>query len=232
MAQLRPPLRPPGRTSSWRSRWRRTFALAALLVVGSGAVAARADERPPRLVGLHRKEGWLGTSVGLKDLFWAQDHERLRSGFVSRVVIRTELWRDGARQPVAIADRRADILYDLWDERFQVRVIDREGPRDFFAATTQEAILLATTLYRFTITELGRLDPTATYRLRFRADLNPLSEDLVAEVRRWLVRAPGQGRAGASDSVFGSVVSIFVNPHVEDSDRQITFWSQPFAGGS
>jgi len=31
--------------------------------------------------------------------------------------------------------------------------------------------------------------------------------------------------------VFGSVVSIFVNPHVEESDRQITFWSQPFLGG-
>ena len=52
------------------------------------------------------------------------------------------------------------------------------------------------------------------------------------EVRRWLVRAPGQGRAGASDSVFGSVVSIFVNPMVEESERQLSFWSQPFLGGT
>ena len=28
--------------------------------------------------------------------------------------------------------------------------------------------------------------------------------------------------------MFGSVVSIFVNPQIEDSERQITFWSQPF----
>jgi hypothetical protein len=230
MVDPRTPARPPRRPAGWPSRWRRALALATL-AVGLGGLPALADERPPRLVGLHRKEGTLGTSVGLQDLFWAQDHERLRSGFVSRVVIRTELWRNGARQPLAIADRRADILYDLWDERFRVRVIDRDGPRDFTAATTQEAILLATTLYRFAVTELARLEPGAGYRLRFRADLNPLSEDLVKEVRRWLVRAPGQGRAGSSDSVFGSVVSIFVNPHVEESDRQITFWSQPFSGG-
>ncbi len=210
---------------------RRLLAGLLSLVLATRASGAAADERPARLVGLHRRDAWLGCSVGLQDLFWPADSEKLRSGFVSTVVIRVELYRDGDRRPLAIADRRSDILYDLWDERFKVRVVDRDGLREHTAATTQEAILLASVLYRFAVTELGRLSPGVTYRLRFRADLNPLREDLVQEVRRWLVRAPGQGRAGSSDSVFGSVVSVFVNPNVEESDRQITFWSQPFSGG-
>jgi hypothetical protein len=222
-----------GGHSGWtRTRLgRRALAWLALLATIAPAALSRADERPPRLVGLHRRAGWLATSVGLQDLFWPTDSERLRSGFVSRVVIRAELYRDGERRPIAIADRSSDILYDLWDERFRVRVVDRDGLREHTAATVQEAILLATTLYRFAITDLPRLGP-GTYRLRFRADLNPLKEDLVQEVRRWLVRAPGQGRAGSSDSVFGSVVSIFVNPRIEESERQLSFWSQPFPGGT
>jgi len=215
--------------NSWFLRVRR--AATAVLLLAVVQALALADERPPRLVGLHRRDGRLACSVGLQDLIWSTDHERLRSGFVHRVVIRAELFRDGERRPTAIADRRADILYDLWDERFRVSVVDRDGLREYTAGTVREAILLATVLNRFVVGELPRLVPGAIYRLRFRADLNPLSEDLVQEVRRWLVRAPGQGRAGASDSVFGSVVSIFVNPHVEESDRQITFWSQPFLGG-
>jgi hypothetical protein len=206
--------------------------LAALALSSAPAPAALADERPPRQVGLHRRDGWLATSVGLHDLFYPNDSERLKSGFVSRVVIRAELYREGDRRPLAIADRRSDILYDLWDERFTVQVIERDGPRKYTAATAQEAILLATALHRFAVGGLEQLAPGATYRLRFRADLNPLSEDLVKEVRRWLVQAPGQGRAGASDSVFGSVVSIFVNPQLEESERQLTFWSQPFPGGT
>jgi hypothetical protein len=213
-----------------RARDLRLGVVAVLALVSAAPPGAFADERPPRLVGLHRRDGWLGTSVGLQDLFQPNDSERLRSGFVSRVVIRAELYRDGDRRPLAIADRRADVLYDLWDERFRVRVIDRDGPREYTASTAQEAILLATALYRFAVTELTRLQPGVRYRLRFRADLNPISEDLVQEVRRWLVRAPGQGRAGSSDSVFGSVVSIFVNPRVEESERQLTFWSQSFVG--
>ena len=62
-----------------------------------------------------------------------------------------------------------------------------------------------------------------------RGDLNPISEDLLADVRRWLVQpARGQRRLGAGDSFFGSFVSIFVNPRIEDSERQVRFASQPF----
>ena len=52
----------------------------------------------------------------------------------------------------------------------------------------------------------------------------------MADVRRWLVQpARGQRRLGAGDSFFGSFVSIFVNPRIEDSERQVRFVSQPFA---
>jgi len=39
----------------------------------------------------------------------------------------------------------------------------------------------------------------------------------------------GQGRLAPGDSFFGSFVSIFVNPHIEDSERRIQFISQSFA---
>jgi hypothetical protein len=62
-----------------------------------------------------------------------------------------------------------------------------------------------------------------------RGDLNPISDDLLADVRHWLVEpARGQRRLGAGDSFFGSFVSIFVNPRIEDAERQLRFVSQPF----
>jgi hypothetical protein len=79
---------------------------------------------------------------------------------------------------------------------------------------------------------MARLRPGAEYVLAVRGDLNPISEDLLIEVRRWLVQpARGQRRLGAGDSFFGSFVSIFVNPRIEDSERQVRFVSQPFVLG-
>jgi len=62
-----------------------------------------------------------------------------------------------------------------------------------------------------------------------RADLNPISEELVSNVRRWLSRPSGRGRAGSGDSFFGSFVSVFVNPRVDDSERLLQVVSQSFA---
>ena len=98
--------------------------------------------------------------------------------------------------------------------------------------SADEAIRRAAVLVEVPLIEAARLHPGTEYLLAVRGDLNPISEDLLIEVRRWLVQpARGQRRLGAGDSFFGSFVSIFVNPRIEDSERQVRFVSQPFVLG-
>jgi hypothetical protein len=85
---------------------------------------------------------------------------------------------------------------------------------------------IATSLIDFPLVEIGKLDASVVYHVSLRADLNPISEALVTNVRRWLSR-PGS-RAGSGESFFGSFVSVFVNPRVEDSERMLGVVSQPF----
>jgi hypothetical protein len=50
-------------------------------------------------------------------------------------------------------------------------------------------------------------------------------------VRRWLRQPAGAQRrpgAGGGDSFFGSFVTVFVNPQIEDSENQVRFVSQTF----
>ncbi len=199
----------------------------ALLAAG----AARADERPLRRVGLHRAGGLLAVSVGLPDLLLPTEAGRLRSGLASRILIRIELVREapGPAVVVARAFRASDLAYDVWDERFRVRVWERHGaePRVSEVGGAETAVAIATGLVRFPVADGGLLARGSSYHLRFRADLNPLSEETAADVRRWLVRPPGQGRS-AGESVFGSFISIFVNPQIEESERKLLFRSQSF----
>jgi hypothetical protein len=190
---------------------------------------ARAADLPVRTTGLHFRDGKLAVSVGIPDIIQPANRERLTSGFATRVMIQVALFREGLAAPLAKTFRLGDILYDLWDEKFRVRRTDARGVIDLHDATTaDEAIDLAANLRQFPVMELARLVPGARYRLGFSADLNPLSQDVVAELRRWLARPPGQGRLAPGDSFFGSFVSIFVNPQIEESERRIQFLSQTF----
>jgi hypothetical protein len=201
--------------------------LAAVALLRAGP--ASAAEPAVRLTGMHRRAGRLEVDVGVQDVMHRQDAQRLTSGFATRVLIQVVVMRADGTTVVAQTFRHTEIVYDLWEEKFRVRRIDGGVPPDErITDTAEEALALATELRGFPVTDLARLVPRTAYQLRFRADLNPLSPDVVAEVRHWLVRAPAQGRLGPADSFFGSFVSIFVNPQIEESERRIEFVSQPF----
>jgi len=206
----------------------RARGLAFLLALVLAARTAAAADPPTRITGFGRKAGKLVVYFGIEDLFQPVDRQRLTSGFATRALVRMLLFRDREREPIAQAFRWTEIVYDIWDERFHVRRADANGATDPEVATSaEEAIRSAASFVAFPVADLARLPP-GSYWLSVRADLNPLSPEVVAEVRRWLARPPGQGRLTPGDSFFGSVVSIFVNPRIEDSDRRVQFVSQPY----
>jgi hypothetical protein len=201
------------------------FALATCLML----VAASAAAAPPvRLTGVARKADMLVVSVGLGDLFGPRDTERLLSGFTTRVLIRAALVQEGQEQSVTQAVRLSEIVYDLWDEKVRVRVSNDQLGKPVVQTVPdpKAAVDIATSLIDFPLADIAMLDANATYHVSFRADLNPISDTLVTNVRRWLSR-PGS-RAGSGQSFFGSFVSVFVNPRVEDSERMLSLVSQSF----
>jgi len=210
---------------------RRIVAAFVLATLAGGIPAARADETlPERQAGLSVRQGRLVVSVGLQDLFGEAERQRLKSGFSTRVLVRAAVEDASSGDVVSLAVWHAEVLYDIWDEKFAVRTAANAAPEQrAVVGTAEEAIARTTALIDLPVAELARLQPGARYVVAFRGDLNPISQDLLAEVRRWLVQpSRGQRRLAAGDSFFGSFVSIFVNPRIEDSERQVRFVSQPF----
>ena len=210
----------------------RTLLFAATLASALVPNPARAEPIPERTVGLSFRDRAVLVSVGLQDLFSPAARDRLTSGFATRVLVRIQLSRQNAQEPIAIAFQRIEIVYDIWDERFRVRTTHGVGSdRAFEVKTIDEAFNAVATLINFPIELTELLAPGERYQLAFRGDLNPLSPELMGEVRRWLRQPAGaQPRPGAGrgDSFFGTFVTVFVNPQIEDSERQLRFLSQPF----
>jgi len=205
-------------------------AVALAMIIVSGHAQGEAASSV-RTVGVGRQGNQLVVSVGLQDLFGPRDVERLLSGFSTRVLIRVALLRDGFSEPVATATRLAEIVYDLWDEKLRVRISAGKPSTSetLVVPTAKAAVDAATLLAGFAIADSETLDARSSYHLSVRADLNPISEELVTNVRRWLSHPSGHGRAGSADSFFGSFVSVFVNPRIDDSERMLQVMSQSFS---
>jgi hypothetical protein len=212
---------------------RRTFIL---LLVVLGLLAGRArpahaddDEVRKRRFGFAERGKYLTISVSFTDVFTLDLVEALDSGFETTLVVRAYVYPDqeGAL-PVAFTVATVRIVYDLWEEHYLVRIVDDHGTHEYVEDTRADVLRRATVMNEFPVAPLARVPVERIHYVGLIIELNPVSDELLSEVRRWLARDSGAAKVEQGSSFFGSFVSIFVNPKVPVADRSLRLRSQPF----
>ena len=201
----------------------------ALLVLLAWTSVAYADDDKPELHKFRFIEKGQNLTVTanptpLAKLFDDAAYQALDSGFTSTVVIRIWVYPKGSTDPVAFVLLQREVLYNLWDEVFELRI---DGAAPIKEKRQSEALKKLTAIDELPVARLAKLPYEEVYLLAMQVELNPVSKETLAEVRRWLSQGTGGGldRGGA---FFGSFVSVFVNPKIPEADRVLRIRSQPF----
>jgi hypothetical protein len=165
---------------------------------------------------------------GIGKLFDPTAYEALSTGIPSTVVIRIQIAPQDSDTPVAEQLIQRSVVYDVWDEIYTLR-LDQPGARNktIKVKFRAEALKQLTAIDDLPVAPLGVLPVDQVFVLKMVVELNPVSRETLAEVRRWLSQGNGGGldRGGA---FFGSFVSVFYNPKIADADRVLRIRSQPF----
>jgi len=214
-------------------RFPRSHSLASLLVLLAAMLSAesalgQSNRTPERDVAISHSSRALLATVSFPDLFTDTTRARLDSGFWTTVVTRVAVQRVGQDSPVSLALRTCRVRYELWEEHYEVEVRDHTGQTSSIAETQEAAIAACTTLADFPIADRDAIT-TGRFYVVIATELNPVSEELLDSIRRWL-RNPqgGHQRIDRGNSFFGSAVSLFVNNRIGRSDRSHRFRSQVF----
>jgi hypothetical protein len=215
------------------------FLLAAALVA-LAPLAARAQAQPPPpiahpaiLAPRQANYAWdadlLRSSFSYRDVL--SDPElvkKLSSGLPMVIVMRAYVYRDGQDvgqdTPVALAPRVCRVVYDLWDEVYRVHVSEPERERDQ-AAVLDGVFRLCTEARDLPVVRRGLLQPKQAYFLGVVVDVNPVSQEIVDQIHRWMSRPTGSTGIGPSDALFGSFAQLFVR-QIATTDRTLTFRTQ------
>jgi hypothetical protein len=208
-------------------------ALLVAVAVVAWAGPARADEdddddAPEQLQMRFAERGdQLVVTANLTRIFDSSTYQSLDSGFASTVVIRMWVYRAGSGEPISFQVLQRRCVFDLWDEVYDVRLDGPGGRVTKKVKFRADALKLLTSLDQMPVARLTDVPYDEHHVLAIEAELNPVSQQTMAEVRRWLTQGTGGGldRGG---SFFGSFVSVFVNPKVAAADRVVRVQSQPF----
>jgi hypothetical protein len=207
---------------------RRAAVVAALVVaLGLGATVA-ADNRPElRDMKFAERGSTLYITTDVTSVFDEAAYHRLEDGLLSTVVIRLWVFPKGSKRPLAFQLLHREMVYDLWGEAYEVALTGPNGRRVYRVKYRAEALKLVTELHQFAMADLSVIPYDEPIEVAVVAELNPVSAETMAEVRRWLSDGSGGGldRGG---SFFGSFVSVFVNLKVPDADRVLRTRSKTY----
>lgn len=212
-----------------RLRTNAVAVVAALAALSFGAGAHADDEPIQHDLRFIERDGLLTIATApnkgspLAKLFDLAAYNALASGFASTVVIRIWIYPKNGTDPIAFVLYERKGLYNLWDEVYELKLDGRIVKEKRQA----DALKHLTSIENLPVARLAAVPVGQELLLAMQAELNPVSKETLAEVRRWLSQGTGGGldRGGA---FFGSFVSVFVNPKIPEADRVLRVRSQPF----
>jgi hypothetical protein len=203
--------------------------LAALAMAFAAPGRAFADDDAPELVKMRffERGPQLLVTTSLTKLFDSGTYAELESGISALLLIRFWVYPKGSTDAVSFLVIQRRVLYNMWDEVYEVELDEPGGRRVVKVKYKAEALKLLTSIDSLPVARLDRIPYEKHHMLAMVVELNPVSQETLAEVRRWLSEGSGGGleRGG---SFFGSFVSVFVNLKVPDADRVLRIQSQPF----
>jgi hypothetical protein len=207
-----------------------------VLLIGTMALAARsalAQQQPTNPAALSPRQAnyaWdrdlLRASFSYRDVLTDPGlTNKLSNGLRMVIAMRAYVYREGQDSPVALTVRSCDVAYDLWEEVYRVHVDDPEGKRDQAVLDVKGVLRLCAEAQNLPVVRRGLLTAGVEYFLGVVVEINPVSQEMLEQMRRWMSRPAGSTGIAPTNALFGSFVQLFVR-QVAASDGTLTFRTQ------
>jgi hypothetical protein len=167
----------------------------------------------------------LRASFSYRDALTQPLIDKLSNGLPTVIAMRAYVVEDGKTTPVALAVRSCRVVYDLWDEVYRIRVTSSGGERDLAVINIEGVMRQCAEARDMVIVDKSLLKTGTAYFLGVIVDVNPVSADMLEQMRHWVARPTGSTGIGPSDALFGSFVGLFVRS-IGSADNTVRFRTQ------
>jgi hypothetical protein len=166
----------------------------------------------------------LRASFSYRDVIDKAMADKLSSGLPTVILMRAYLLHEGASEPIALAGRTCRVSFDLWDEVYRLKISIPGGERNSAAATLDGVLKQCAEARELHIADRTQLAGKPAF-LGVIVEVNPVSPQMVAQMRQWVSRPAGSTGIGPGDALFGSFVGLFVR-QIGTADRTLRFRTQ------
>jgi hypothetical protein len=162
-------------------------------------------------------------SVGFRDAVDTSIRQKLTRGLPTTIVMAASIYVVGRTSPVATTAQSCKIVWHVWEEAYRLE-IHRPGERPQPTwTTTMEGVLRR-------CAEANRLLAGARDQIPLgrpiyavgQVQVNPISADVLAKIKRWVSRPSGTSTAAPGDALFSTFTGLFLQ-RIGHAERHVKF---------
>lgn len=210
------------------------------LLVATSVVSTTSDARaedPPKQEELPRRQAnfawnqtqkngtFLNASFSFRDVIDKAMAEKLASGLPQQIAMRAYVLREGETSPVALAVRTCKVSFDLWEDVYRLKISESGKDTDAAAFNLDGVLRKCAEVRDLPVAERSLLTAGKPHFLGVIVEVNPISPQMLEQMRKWVSRPAGSTGIGPTDALFGSFVGLFVK-QMGTADRTLRFRTQ------
>lgn len=213
----------------------RVLATSALLALTPSSVhaedAPKQEELPKRQANFawekQEKAGsmLLRASFSFRDVVDKSITDKLLSGLPVVIAVRAYVVKEGASDPIALGVRQCRVVYDLWDEVYRLKISGPTGEENKAALKLDGVLRQCAEARDLAVADKTLLELDKPYFLGVIVEVNPISPQMLDQMRKWVSRPAGSTGIQPGDALFGSFVSLFVR-QIGTADKTLRFRTQ------
>lgn len=229
----RPTLLLTARRRRMQRLWAAFFSASILTVLPRVGLAEDAEKQltpaqlPRRAANFAWDKTLLKATFSYRDVADAGVLRKLSTGLPTVIAMRAYVLEEGKSEPVALTVRTCRVVYDLWDEVYRIKLTLPGGERDIAVLNVDGVLRQCVEARDLPVVDRAILRPATPHFLGVIVDVNPVSPQMLDQMRRWVSRPTGSTGITPGDALFGSFVGLFVRS-IGTSDATLRFRTQTF----
>lgn len=207
----------------------------ALAIGIASTTRARADDKQPaapkdlpqKTASIVNEGGTIKVTMSWREVVDDAITKKLNSGLPTVIAMRAYVFKESGGDPVGLTAKTCKVVYDLWDEVYRITITQPGGGSSAIAVNMEGVLRNCGETKKQAVMQKAQLSASTKYFLATLVEVNPVSQDMLDRIKKWVTRPSGSNAIGPGDALFGSFVGLFV-AKIGDADKKLTFRTQAF----
>lgn len=195
-----------------------------LLVLLIAPSARAEDEPPPRDVAFewNAAKTQLFLDVRFRDAVDAEIQRKLSRGLPTTIVLTAAVYRAGSSEPLSTTAQTCKVTWHVWDEVYLIDIMRPGQSRVTPTSTVAGVLRRCAEALRLLAGTRDQIPLGVQLYLKAKVQINPISQELLQKIKRWVSRPMGTGTAAPGDALFSTFTGLFLQ-RIGDAEHELKF---------